>query len=149
MQQLLSGTPTTSQRVASSIIKETDSSYLSPLGPKPLPLVTKNPPKKQLFTVENMGVIQKDLNLSNNKVVTLVEDLRVFAGSRNVTETGLKCKLKGKNRQLNELFVTRKCTFAMENMKEKKSRSKFQQHVVVCNDLNALIKRVVEEKAIC
>ena len=90
VQQLLSGTPTTSQRVASRIIKETDTPYLSALGPKPLPLVTRNPPKKQLFTIENMGVIQKDLNLSNNKVVTLAEDLRVFAGSRNVIETGLK-----------------------------------------------------------
>ena len=90
VQQLLSGTPTTSQRVASRIINETDTPYLSTLGPKPLPLVTKNPPKKHLFTVGNMGVIQKDLILSNKKVVTLAEDLRVFAGSRNGIETGLK-----------------------------------------------------------
>ena len=33
-------------------------------------------------------------------------------------------------------------------MKEKKSRSNFQQHVVGCNDLNALIKRVIEERGI-
>ena len=94
-----------------------------------------------------MGVIQKDLNLSN-KVVTLAEDLRVIAGSRNIIETGLKRKLRGTNRQLNELFETRKCTFATENMKEKKFPSNFLQHVVVCNDLNALIKRVVEERGI-
>ena len=90
-----------------------------------------------------MGVIQKDLNLSN-KVVTLAEDLRVFAGSRNVIETGLKRKLRERNRQLNELFETRKSTFATENMKEKKSRSNFQQHVVVCNDRGGHVPQITQ-----
>ena len=146
--RLLSGTPTTSQRVASRIIKEAKTPYLATLGSNLLPIAASTPiPKKQLFTTENISMIQKDPNLSNTQVLTLAEDLRASAGSRQLIEGRLREKLRGINRQLGDLFESKVCTFAKEDLKHK-SRDNFEQHVVICNDLNALIDTMIETRGI-
>ena len=51
------------------------------------------------------------------------------------------------NRQLDNLFEKRDCNFSI--VKEtQKVQENFEQHVVVCNDLNLQIHKIVEERNI-
>ena len=70
VENLLSKTPTTSERVASRIVQDLDNPQLQTLGPMPLSSVGKDPntTNKRLFTVDGMSVIQRDLSLSNKKL---------------------------------------------------------------------------------
>ena len=107
IQKLLHTTPTSSQRVASRIIKDSATPLLSTLG-ELLPVNDFQIKKKQLFSVESMSMIQKDLNLSNRKVLTLAEDLRTSSGSRKVIEKGMKEKLRNLHNQSKRPFQNRK-----------------------------------------
>ena len=113
IQKLQHTTPTSSQRVASGIIKDSATPLPSTLA-KPLPVNDFQIKKKQLFSVESTSMIQKDLNLSNRKVLTLAEDLRTSSGSRKVIEKGMKGKLCNLHHQLEDLFKTEKYTFVLE-----------------------------------
>ena len=64
-------------------------------------------------------MIQKDLNLSNNKVLKMAENIRVSTGSRKIIEKDIKGKLRKLNHTLEDLFKTEKCTFVFENKAEK------------------------------
>ena len=77
VESLFSKTPTTSERVASRIVHNSENAELKTLGPNPLP-VGKNKMKKRLFTVDDMSMIQRDLSLSNKKLKILAEDLRRY-----------------------------------------------------------------------
>ena len=85
VESLLSKTPTTSERVASRIVHNSENAESKTLGPNPLP-VGKNKMKKRLFTVDDMSMIQRDLSLSNKKLKILTEELRSSSGSRNLIE---------------------------------------------------------------
>ena len=92
--ELLSNTPTSSQRVSSRIILNTETPFLATLGSKVKVVSSgETAPKKQSFSAEQMSFIQKDLNLSNNQMSNLSEDLRVSSGSRKLIESGVKGKL--------------------------------------------------------
>ena len=74
----LLASPVSAQRVASRVIANADSPFLATLGPNPLPI--KSPPicsKRELFTINDMSLIQQDLGLSNKKVKRLAEDMRI------------------------------------------------------------------------
>ena len=59
------------------------------LGSKPKPVAAVKP-KKQLFTAQDMSVIQKDLSLSTRQVLTLAEDLRNSSGDKKMIEKKLE-----------------------------------------------------------
>ena len=141
IEKLLSS-PTTSQRVASRIIDSSATPLLATLGPRPKPIAGSNlgNSKKQLFSSEDMSMVQRDLNLSNYQVVTLAEDLRASSGSRKLIESGMKHKLRTKNCQLSDYFEKKVCNFVEVNKKEK-TKNNFTQNVVVCNDLNGLVDK--------
>ena len=72
-----------------------ETTFLSTLGNKPQQIkIKKKATKKQLFSLDDLSLIQRDLSLSNEQVITLAEDLRVSAGSRKIIEVGLKGKLR-------------------------------------------------------
>ena len=146
--ELLSNTPTSSERVASRIILNTETPFLTTLGSKVKVVSSgETAPKKQLFSAEQVSFIEKDLNLSNNQMSNLSEDLRVSSGSRKLIESGVKGKLRAINRQLSDLFVSRRCIFATEN-ETLKTRENFEQHVIVCNDVNEVVERVIKTREI-
>ena len=87
-------------------------------------------------------MIQRDL--SNHQVVTLAEDLRASSGSRKLIESGMKHKLRTKKCQLSDYFEKKVCNFVEVNKKEK-TKNNFTQNVVVCNDLNGLIDKLILE----
>ena len=90
-------------------------------------------------------MIQKDINLSNNKVLKMAENIRVSTGSRKIIEKDMKGKLRKLNHTLEDLFKTEKCTFVFEN-KAEKIKINVEQHVVFCKDLNNLINIMIEER---
>ena len=94
-----------------------------------------------------MSMIQRDLNLRNHQVVTLAEDLRASSGSRKLIESGMKRKLRTKNCQLSDYFEKKVCNFVEVNKKEK-TKNNFTQNVVVCNDLNGLIDKLILERGV-
>lgn len=148
VQTLLHNTPKTAQRVASRIINETGTPFLETLGNKPKQ-VGPDPKmaKKQLFTASDMSVIQKDLNLSTRQVITLAEDMRCSSGIRHIIEKDMRGKIREMNRQLENLFEKRECTFAFVN-ETQKVHENFQQNVIVCTDITLLIEKVIEERDI-
>ena len=133
-------------RVASRIIDKAGTPFLQTLGSKPKPVVTVNP-KKQLFTAQDIGVIQKDLSLSTRQVLTLAEDLRNSSGDKKIIEKNLKDKIRGFNRNLEDLFERRMCNFVNVN-EAQKVKDNFQQHFVVCNNNNTLIDKIIEERSL-
>ena len=70
--ELLTNTQTSSERVASQIILNTETRFLAILGSK-VKVVSSGETalKKQLFSAEQMSFVQKDLNLSNNQMSNL------------------------------------------------------------------------------
>ena len=112
VESLLQSTPTTSQRVASRIIDKAGTPFLQTLGSKPKPVAAVNP-KKQLFTAQDMSVVQKDLSLNTRQVLTLAEDLRNSSGDKKMIEKNLRDKIRGFNRNLEDLFERRICNFVI------------------------------------
>ena len=141
----MQSTPTTSQRVASRIIDNAGTPFLQTLGSKPKPVAAVNP-KKQLFT-QDMSVIQKDLSLSTRQVLTLAEDLRNSSGDKKMIEKNLGDKIRGFNRKLEDLFERRICNFVNVN-EAQEVKDNFQQHFVVCNNINTLIDKIIEESSL-
>ena len=74
-------------------------------------------------------------------------DLRKSSGSRNLIEQGMMEAIYEKNRQINEYFEVKTCTFTTVNEKFK-SRETFEQKVVLCCNLDALIERMIRERNI-
>ena len=66
------------------------------------------------------------------------------SGYRKSIEVGLKEKVYENNHQLDDYFEHRVLGFTREN-KETKSKENFEQHVVLCKDLSALIDRIIED----
>ena len=77
----------------------------------------------------------------------MAEDLRASSGSRKLIESGMKHKLRTKNCQLSDYFEKKVCNFVEVNKKEK-TKNNFTQNVVVCNDLNGLIDKLILERGI-
>ena len=80
-----------------------------------------------------MSVIQKDLSLSTRQVLTLAEDLRNSSGDKKMIEKNLRDKIRGFNRNLEDLFERRMCNFVNVN-EVQKVKDNFQQHFVACNN---------------
>ena len=75
----------------------------------------------------------------------MAEDLRASSGSRKLIESGMKHKLRTKNCQLSDYFEKKVCNFVEVNKKEK-TKNNFAQNVVVCDDLNGLIDKLILER---
>ena len=146
---LLEATPTTSQRVASRIIKKSDGQSLKTLGPSPMPVSTQvkwRPSKKQFFTANQISNIQNDLGISTTQVLNLAENLRSASGNKNIIEKDLREKIRDSNHNLKESFEVRKCNFA--TILEGKPNKNFEEHLVVCNDINSLIEKMIAHRDI-
>ncbi len=157
IQDLLSQTPTSSQRFASRVVSEEISAsisakssttpVLSSLNGKPRSLDCK---KQIKFSVEDLSNMQVDVGLSSKQTLKVAEHLRNKPGkkgktitNRTIVESNLKRKLKDKNRQLGDLFEVRRANFVKE---DKDKRENFKRDVVVCKDLNGLADRIIEKR---
>ena len=112
---MLEATPTTSQRVASRIITDAETPLLATLGPNPKAVHSEKVKRKQLFSVEDMATMQKDLSLSTRQTYRLSENMRAQSGSCHLIESNLKEKMTETNLQLEDLFETKMRTFANIN----------------------------------
>ena len=147
VEKLLEATPTTSQRVASRIITDAETPLLATLGPNPKAVDSKKVKRKQLFSVEDMATMQKDLSLNTRQTYRLAENMIAQSGSRHLIESNYKEKMTETNLQLEDLFETKMRTFV--NITETlKIHENVQQHVVVRKNMNELVKRMVEGRNI-
>ena len=72
------------------------------------------PPRKKLFSADDMCLIRKDLNLSSRQTLVVAQDLRNgvnAAGPRSVSESSTKMKMYEKNHELDEFFELKTLSF--------------------------------------
>ena len=142
-------TPKSSQSFASRVISEeisannsandTTHPALSTFGKKK-PFLAKDTCKKQIkFSVDDISIMQVDVGLSTKQTLKIAEQLR------SMVESNLRTKLREKNRQLDCLFEVRNANFVKIDDK-KKTRENFDRDVVVCNDLDELACRIIQER---
>ena len=62
-------------------------------------------------------------------------------------EPGLREKIVERNRQLSDLFQYKSWSFKTVNEKLK-TKDNFEQHVAICNNLDQLIDRMIQERNI-
>lgn len=147
-------TPTTAQRYASRVISSTSTSNSKyPETPNVSlfgrPRKTDGGPtkKKKLFDVEDISRMQTDIGLTNRQTTRLGEHLRYASGSRKVIEGSMKEKIRQKNRRLEDLFAVKDGNFV--NVQEaSNTRENYERNFVVCNDLEALVQKIIEERSI-
>ena len=56
-------------------------------------------------------------------------------------------KVREKNRQLDSFFTAKRCTFTVVN-EATKLKDNFQQHIIVCSDINGLLNKIIDERQI-
>ena len=157
-------TPKSSQRFASRVISEeisannsandTTHPALSIFGKKK-PFLAKDTCKKQIkYSVDDISNMQVDVGLSTKQTLKIAEHLRSnpigdnkgsIQINRSMVESNLRTKLREKNRQLDCLFEVRNANFVKIDEK-KKTRENFDRDIVVCNDLDELSCRIIQER---
>ena len=85
--------------------------------------------------------------MSYPEVYVLAQDLRLASGTRKSIGVGMKEKIYQQNHELDDFFEHHILCFTKEN-KETKSQEIFKQHVILCNNLSALIDKIIEERQI-
>ena len=120
---------------------------MATLGPNPKAVDSKKVKRKQLFSVEDMATMEEDLSFSTRQTYRLAEIMRAQSGSRHLIESNLKEKMTETNLQLEDLFETKMRTFANIN-ETLKIHENLQQHIVVCKNMNELVKRMIEGRNI-
>ena len=80
------GSPTTSQRIASRSMDNYSDQGLLTYGPKRKSLDSPPSLKRKLFSLDDMCVIRKNLDLSTRQTLTLAQNLREASGSRSIIE---------------------------------------------------------------
>lgn len=138
--------PTTLQRIASRVVKDSDSTPLATLGPnvKKCETVTA---RKEIFASKHLFGIQQDLNLSNKQTIALAQDLRLVTGSRTAVEKGFQEKIVIHSHVLDELFEEVKLSYVRVD-KDTKVRENFEQATVVCNDISRLVDLVMKKRSL-
>ena len=139
---------TTSERLASRAINECDPNVgLKTYGPKPKPVTPKSVPKK-LFSLDDMCLIRKDLNLSARMTLTLAQDLRKAADfkSRHVIEPNFKKKMVEETHKIDHFFELETISFAKTTVKKDGTKilENEDQLVVVTKDISQLIDEVID-----
>ena len=131
--------PVTLERVASRVIKQSSETPLSTLGPKEKQLVVNTQPRKELFTAGDLCGIQQDLQLSDTRVRTLAQDIRIAIAP------GLRAKLVENSHRFDEYFEAYKIIYRREN-KETKVSENFEQSTVMCNNVPDFIDVILRER---
>ena len=67
--------------------------------------------------------------------------------TKKLSKKNLRDKIQGFNRNLEDLFERRMCNFVNVN-EAQKVKDNFQQHFVVCNNINTLIVKIIEERSL-
>ena len=73
--------------------------------------------------------------------------MRKASGSRNLIETSMSEKIIVKNRRLQDMFEDKVCPFLTVH-ETTQTKVNFEQHVVICNDLNGLVDKIIKERNI-
>ena len=121
----LIATPIASERLASRAITGcSDDMSISTLSSRKRLVIAKEPPRKTLFSADDMNIIRKDLNLTFRGTLTLVQDLRMIARSK-VVESSAKAKMHYNNHKLDSFFEHKELRFTRE-IKGKKIAENFQ-----------------------
>ena len=139
----LIATPTTSERLTSRAINRcSDGMSFSTLSYRKRLVTAKEPPRKNLLSADDMNIIRKDLNLTSRGTLTLVQDLRMIAGSK-VVESLAKEKTHYNNHKLDSFFEHKELRFTRE-IKGKKIAENFEQYVIVTKNISSFIDEVIK-----
>ena len=92
-----------------------------------------------------MCLISKDLNLTTSESHILAQDIRLVTNSRSVIESGYKQKMYESNHQLDTYFDHKTVRFIKTDKKNKLTEN-LHEPVILCTDVNELIKKVIEER---
>ena len=101
--------------------------------------------KRKLFSLDDMCVFRKNLDLSTRQTLTLAQNLRQASGSRHVIESYAKQKIYNENHQLDEFFHCDQILFFEEDKKKNTSRN-FYECAIVTNDIKGLIDKILVER---
>ena len=143
----LIATPTTSERLASRAITRCSHDMgLSTLSSRKRLVTAKEPPRKNLFSADDMNIRRKDLNLTTRGTLTLVQDLRMIAGSK-VVESSTKEKMHYNNYKLDSFFEHKELRFTRE-IKGSNIAENFEQHVIVTKNIFSFIDEVMQSRGL-
>ena len=109
-------------------------------------VTAKEPLRKTLFSADDMNIIRKDLNLTSRGTLTLLQDLRMIAGSK-VVESSTKAKIHYNNHKLDSFFEHKELCFTGE-IKGKNINENFEQHVIVTKNIFSFIDEVMQSRGL-
>lgn len=101
--------------------------------------------KKTLFSSADCSGIQQDLGISNSQTKTLLRDIRLATGSRNIIEKDAFIKIQEKNRQLDPFFKIEKLMYQIEE-KDTKTLKHLEVPTIICRDLPRLVDIILEKR---
>ena len=143
----LIATPTTSERLTSRAINRcSDDMSFSTLSYRKRLVTAKEPPRKNLLSADDMNIIRKDLNLTSRGTLTLVQYLRMIAGSK-VVESLAKEKTHYNNHKLDSFFEHKELRFTRE-IKGRKIAENFEQYVIVAKNISCFIDEVIKSRGL-
>ena len=143
IEQLITS-PKSAEVFASRVLKKNEMGTLQTLGPNKLK-VNQSTVKKELFSTDDISVMQKDLQLSTRQTFALAQDIRAASGSRKCIESEMKMKIMHKNHELDDFFEHRMLDYKVLN-KETKSEETISQHTIVCSNLASLVDKIIEKR---
>ena len=150
--EALISTPKSSQQLAARTIRKSigdDYRYRSvdDFMVPTLKRATDKVAPKRLFSVDDMCIFRKDLNLSTRKTLQLCQDMRGISGDRKIIEPSLKKKMMAMNHEIDEFFEHTTMSFYREvEVQGKKYSENFDQHVITVNDISGLIEKIILER---
>ena len=112
---------------------------------------THQPPRKKLFSADDICLIRKDFNLSTRQTLVLTQDLRKAAvcNPRSVIEPSVKKMMYEKNHELDYFFEYKTLKFTRNiETQGKKYSELFDQHVVTTNDISKLIEKIILHRSL-
>ena len=142
------GSPTTSERLASRAINNSnDDTGISTYGPRRKLIMSSPAAKRKLYSMDDMCIMRKELDLSTRGTLTLARNLRLASGSRHIIESNLRPNMEVKNHKLDDFFVHDYLLFNRED-KDSKKVVNYKEHAIIANNICGLIDKIFEERGL-
>ena len=131
-----------SQKLASRIIRKTADDDCLPVLRRSIE--SSQPALKRLFTVDDMCLIQKDLDLSTRQTLVLAQELQAATNNRSIVQSSMKSKMRDKTHEIDSFFEYTTISFNRNvEIQDKKYSEHFEQHIIITNDIGSLIDKVI------
>ena len=140
----LISSPVSTERLASRI--SVPGTSLSTLGSRPRKVPAKKTEKRsKTISGEDVSQMQIHLGLSTRRTLALARGVRQATGSRKSIESGVKDFLHEKHHKLDDYFELKQLNYIQLQQGGNKH---FGQWTVFCNNLNAFIDFVCQERGL-